>query len=541
MQCGFAFLEAGAVRSKNVVNILIKNVLDCFLGAIIYWAVGFAFAYGDMPDKDSSAFIGSKYFFSIYHEEYENYRANWFFQFVFAATASTIVSGAVAERTQFGSYLIYSTFITAFKVYPVVSHWGWSNTGWLTASKITSFRTLIPDCTADFAGSGLVHCCGGIAALVGAVFIGPRVGKFETVGGVKRSNNIPGHSVPVASLGAFILFLGFLAFNGGSVLAIVDGKTDNGEALAKSVMNTIIGGAAGSIFAISINLIVAIIYGEPQYWSLLVCINGGLAGMVSMCAACDALNTGAAFGIGAIAGLTLFWVSTVLKKFQVDDPLDAFAVHYGGGVCGILLSPIFAEYGIASVPGCVDQEDNFLETWNAACPANQIIQDQATNIFECDYYAYKQWTWNLIGLLAITAWTGAICIVMFGTLWYFDLLRVELDVEIRGLDIKKHGEPGYPTAAYGHGWDEEGSAEAATPFGGLGNAGGDLGRRDVQSLMGTPGFYERPSDGGLLSLAQGYMASHYKKSPSVSDKPRKSLQSQGEINRALEAVEEDQF
>lgn len=114
MQCGFAFLEAGAVRSKNVVNILIKNVLDCFLGAIIYWAVGFAFAYGDMPDKDSSAFIGSKYFFSIYHEEYENYRANWFFQFVFAATASTIVSGAVAERTQFGSYLIYSTFITGF-------------------------------------------------------------------------------------------------------------------------------------------------------------------------------------------------------------------------------------------------------------------------------------------------------------------------------------------------------------------------------------------------------------------------------------------
>lgn len=113
------------------------------------------------------------------------------------------------------------------------------------------------------------------------------------------------------------------------MLAIVDGSTDIGEALAKSVMNTIIGGAAGSIFAISINLIVAIIYGESQYWSLLVCINGGLAGMVSMCAACDALNTGAAFGIGAIAGLTLFWVSTVLKKLQVDDPLDAFAVHYG--------------------------------------------------------------------------------------------------------------------------------------------------------------------------------------------------------------------
>ncbi len=345
MQCGFAFLEAGAVRSKNVVNILIKNVLDCFIGGIIYWAVGFAFAYGDTsPPSAANKFIGHKFFFSASSTDYDSFHANWFFQFVFAATASTIVSGAVAERTQFGSYLIYSTIITGF-VYPVVSHWCWSGTGWLTASEIPSFKYLDLDCQTgtmeygdqigfkDFAGSAIVHCTGtlllfnfisqsyqgGIAALMGAIFIGPRIGKFSEEGNRRVSNDIPGHSVPIASLGAFILFLGFLAFNGGSVLQIVndDGSSldAHGEALAVSVVNTIIGGAAGSIFALGLNILVALIKGERYYWSLLVCINGGLAGMVSMCAACNELNTGAAFGIGATAGMTMYWVRKGFPSF----------------------------------------------------------------------------------------------------------------------------------------------------------------------------------------------------------------------------------
>ena len=175
MQSGFAFLEAGSVRQKNVVNILIKNILDCLKGAIIWWACGFAFAYGDLSPVPSAAnkFIGHQYFFTQGWENFDNFHANWFFQYVFAATAATIVSGAVAERTQFGSYVIYSTFITGF-VYPVVAHWAWSGTGWLTASSIPSFRRMIFDCEnltyrydandvigfADFAGSGVVHCTG---------------------------------------------------------------------------------------------------------------------------------------------------------------------------------------------------------------------------------------------------------------------------------------------------------------------------------------------------------------------------------------------
>lgn len=154
---------------------------------------------------------------------------------------------------------------------------------------------------------------------MGAIFIGPRIGKFSEEGNRRVSNDIPGHSVPIASLGAFILFLGFLAFNGGSVLQIVndDGSSldAHGEALAVSVVNTIIGGAAGSIFALGLNILVPLIKGERYYWSLLVCINGGLAGMVSMCAACNELNTGAAFGIGATAGMTMYWIRIGLPIF----------------------------------------------------------------------------------------------------------------------------------------------------------------------------------------------------------------------------------
>ncbi|CBY15471.1 unnamed protein product [Oikopleura dioica] len=460
MQCGFAFLEAERF-------------------GLLYWR---HYLLGGRlrlrVRRHFSSFRREQFFFSASSTDYDSFHANWFFQFVFAATASTIVSGAVAERTQFGSYLIYSTIITGF-VYPVVSHWCWSGTGWLT-TRTMEYGDQIG--FKDFAGSAIVHCTGGIAALMGAIFIGPRIGKFSEEGNRRVSNDIPGHSVPIASLGAFILFLGFLAFNGGSVLQIVndDGSSldAHGEALAVSVVNTIIGGAAGSIFALGLNILVALIKGERYYWSLLVCINGGLAGMVSMCAACNELNTGAAFGIGATAGMTMYWVSDVLLQFGIDDPLDAFAVHYGGGVCGILLSPIFANYGIAAAANCAQQ-----------------------NAFVCDYSAYKQFTWNLVGLIAITLWSGIFTGVTFAILYFMDVLRVDKNIEIRGLDIKKHGEPGYPTAAYGHGWDDEGEDRAR-------NAG-DHGRRGVKSLAGV-GFDENVAPDGLIALAIGHRRQNYK-------------------------------
>lgn len=189
----------------------------------IYWAVGWAFAYGDIPDYAPCKFIGATNFFSTRLGpdtiSVEEYPAAWFFQMVFAATASTIVNGAVAERVQFCAYITYSLFITGF-VYPVVSHWGWSSTGWL-ANPPESAGMPAGVGMQDFAGSGIVHCTGGIAALVAAALMGPRIGRFDTENGKKKSFAIPGHSVPFTVLGAFVLFLGFLAFNGGTCIIIL--------------------------------------------------------------------------------------------------------------------------------------------------------------------------------------------------------------------------------------------------------------------------------------------------------------------------------
>jgi len=183
----------------------------------IYWAVGWGFAYGDIEGHPPCAFIGAKNFFStnLGDDFEEDYPAAWFFQMVFAATASTIVNGAVAERVQFCAYLTYSLFITGF-VYPVVSHWGWSGTGWL-ANPPESAGMPPGVGMQDFAGSGIVHCTGGIAALVAAAMMGPRIGRFDTENGKTKAFQIPGHSVPFTVLGGFILFLGFLAFNGGNI------------------------------------------------------------------------------------------------------------------------------------------------------------------------------------------------------------------------------------------------------------------------------------------------------------------------------------
>jgi|ERR1711939_155353 len=428
MQCGFAFLEAGSVRSKNVTNILIKNVLDMFCGAFVYWAVGYAFAYGNTDDVEvngANRFIGNKFFFSIFTDDV--FFSDWFFQFVFAATASTIVSGAVAERTQFGAYLVYSMVITGF-VYPVVCHWCWSSNGWLNYGGYS-----------DFAGSGIVHCCGGAAAFMGALILGPREGRFDKETG--KVYHIPGHSVPIAALGGFILFLGFLAFNGGSELAIV-GAAGHGAAVAKSFMNTIIGGAGGALFPMVLAYAIPTFKGETAYWSLLTCINGGLAGMVALCCGCNRMHQGTAFATGALGGLSYWWVSKLMKKLKIDDPLDAVAVHYGGGMCGVLFSPVFWTGGIVDWESCSAQEAK-------ATAAGEVFGD-------CAYAEFETWAWNLCGLVAITAWTVGVTGAMFYGLHALGVLRIDLDIEVRGLDIKKHGEPAYPSAAYGHGWETEG-------------------------------------------------------------------------------------
>ncbi|XP_039274612.2 putative ammonium transporter 1 isoform X1 [Styela clava] len=422
MQAGFAFLEAGSVRAKNTTNIILKNVVDVWMAALTYWAVGYSFAYGE----PGNGFIGHNYFFGSNLQQNfdgvnttygdvgtaDHYYVSWFFQFVFTATASTIVSGAMAERTEFKAYLGYCFFLTAF-VYPVVSHWGWSSSGWLAnGPNGLVFK--------DFAGSAIVHITGGTAAFCGAVLLGPRIGRFDENG---RPNDIPGHTVPITALGAFILFVGFLAFNGGSLLTIT-GPGD-GAKVALVFMNTIIGGSSSAIIALLAYKLWNRVRGKENFWSLLITINAGLAGMVAMCAGCNDIYPWAACVIGSVAGMAFLSWHHLMLKMQVDDPLDAVAVHFGGGMTGIILAPIFAING---------QEHEGVAVGGI--------------IYGAHWKAFQGFGWNLLGALVITFWTAVFSLILFGIMRLIGILRVDRDIEIQGLDVAKHNEPAYPVISY---------------------------------------------------------------------------------------------
>lgn len=389
MQGGFAFLEAGSVRSKNTTNILLKNMLDVFISGIMYWILGYPLAYGE-----GNAFLGHTGWASYGISQHDY--AYWFFQFVFAATTATIVSGAMAERCGFGAYLIYSAVLSGF-VYPVVSHWAWAPSGWLANGHYH-----------DFAGSGVVHLTGGSAAFIGCVCLGPRIGRFGPNG-----KCIEGHSLPLAALGGFILLFGFLAFNGGSQGSI-SGEGD-AEAIATAIINTVISGSSAAMFVLLFQRFPSC--SKNGTWSFSLTLNGALTGMVSACAGCNVLFPWGALITGIIAGPLYLGISSVMELFEVDDPLDAVAVHAGGGIWGLVTVALFKHEGI----------------FFAGENAGQILG------------------WNLAGALSIILWSGVICTVMFGSLRYFGWLRVPKDVELKGLDMAKHGEAAYPAEA----WHEE--------------------------------------------------------------------------------------
>eukprot|EP00095_Tigriopus_kingsejongensis_P003363 maker-scaffold557_size137338-snap-gene-0.13 protein:Tk03363 transcript:maker-scaffold557_size137338-snap-gene-0.13-mRNA-1 annotation:"predicted protein" len=391
MQCGFAFLEAGSVRTKNIVNILIKNMLDALIGGVAYWVLGWAVSYG----PHGNGFIGGSNFLSI-AMRYEDYPM-WFFQFVFAATAATIVSGSIAERCQFFAYFVYSILITGW-VYPPVSHWAWdANTpGWLNQLGYQ-----------DFAGSGVVHLLGGTCALVGCVLIKPRMGRFDSKGKVI---DMPGHSVPLAALGGFILLFGFLAFNGGSQARI--SQEGDSESVARAVVNTILGGCGAGLTVLILNK-----FYFGIHWSYLMTLNGALAGMVGLCAGCNVYQPWSAIVIGMICGVAFLLVHVAMLKMRFDDPLDAVAVHGAGGLCGVILMPFFAyETGIFWAG---DTEE-----------------------------AWKALGINLIGAVAIMAWSATWSFLIFYPLKYFKMLRIDRETEFRGNDLVKHGESAYPADAW---------------------------------------------------------------------------------------------
>jgi len=481
MQAGFAFLEAGAVRSKNTVNILIKNMLDALIGGVSYWAIGWALAYGD---DDGSGFLGSTQFFA--HNMPLDQFPSWFFQFVFAATAATIVSGAIAERCTFTAYFCYSIIITGW-MYPPVTHWGWHGDGWLAARGYQ-----------DFAGSGIVHCLGGVCAGVGCYFMKPRFGRFTKDG---RLIDMPGHSVPLAGLGGFILLFGFLAFNGGSQLTI----SNKGDAAAVGlvIVNTIIGGCAGGLVALFIQRF------TTGKWSYLVTLNGALTGMVAQCAGCNVFPIWAALIIGAAGGAVFHGAHWLEVKMRMDDPLDAVPVHFGGGVLGVICAPIFK---------MKTGEGDFEGIALAAIEPN-----------------WEALGWNIAGLLAIILWALVWSVLMFGGLSMIKKLRIDRETEFKGNDLIKHGEAAYPRDA----WVEmQYQMKNAAP-----KASGDKNAEEgdvpphMQQSNGQEekaynnAFEMMPAFGMLHKASSGFMSG-------VTLQAAQDLAKKGQDNKAMEAINE---
>jgi Amt family ammonium transporter len=379
MHAGFAMVETGFTRAKNAGNIIMKNFMTFCWGSISYIFIGFVLMFG----LTRGGFIGSGSLGGDWSHLGLNIPDFVFlmFQTAFAATAATIVSGAVAERIKFSSYLIYSIVLTAF-IYPVVGHWVWGG-GWLGELGFI-----------DFAGSTVVHTVGGCAALVGAFFVGPRLGKYNEDG---SPNAIPGHNVTLGALGVFILWFGWFGFNGGSTLSGTDPN------LGLIIVNTNVAAAA----AASLTMITTWIkYQKPD---VSMTLNGGLAGLVAITAGCASVSLTGAVIIGVLAGiLVVFSVELLDKVIKVDDPVGAVSVHGTCGAFGTIMVGFLAVDGGLLYGG-----------------GTYLLGVQA------------------LGVLAVIAWVVTTAAVLFGALRVTHRLRVHRDEEMRGLDIKEHGMEAY--------------------------------------------------------------------------------------------------
>ncbi len=377
MQAGFTLVEAGFTRSKNTINIIMKNLMDLVIGSLAFWIIGYTIMYGD----DIGTFIGQP---SLFFDDPENMH-NLFFQTVFCATAATIVSGAIAERTKFAAYLIFSLLMTTI-IYPISGHWVWQGDGWLTQLGFI-----------DFAGSTVVHSVGGWAGLVAAALIGPRIGKY-TKG---KANAIPGHNMMYGALGVFILWLGWFGFNPGSELAISGEHANN---VAGVVITTNLAGAAGALFALFVTWIR---YGKPD---LSMTLNGALAGLVGITAGCAAVSPEGAAIIGAVAGIVVvFSIEFIDKTLKIDDPVGAVSVHGVAGAVGTLLVGLFAKDGGLFYGG-----------------------------------GFGQLGVQAIGVVSIGLWSAGMAFIILYILKRTMGLRVSEKEEIEGLDYHEHGTNAYP-------------------------------------------------------------------------------------------------
>ncbi|MFQ3297100.1 MAG: Amt family ammonium transporter [Polaribacter sp.] len=383
MQAGFTLVESGMTRAKNAVNIAMKNLLDICVGSITFWLVGYSLMYGDTSN-------GWFFWSGLFQGE----GADLFFQTMFAATTATIVSGAIAGRTKYSTYIIFSLVMTAI-IYPISGGWEW-NGGWLNDT-----AGFMPAEFIDFAGSSIVHSVGGWAALVAAFMVGPRIGKY--VNG--KVLPIPGHNQILATLGVFILWFGWFGFNGGSQLAW--GGAD-ATAASNVVLITNLAAAAGGLGAL---ITTWIWYGKPN---LAQTLNGCLAGLVSITAGCGNMTTGGAVLAGLIGGIiVVFSIEFIEKKLKIDDAIGAASVHGVAGAWGTLV------IGLWGVDG-----DTGIGLFNGGGAAQLGAQ--------------------AIGVLAYAIWAVALSFIVLGILKATMGLRVSKEVEIEGLDISEHGSIAYP-------------------------------------------------------------------------------------------------
>ena len=403
MQAGFAMVETGLTRAKNSVNIMMKNLLDFSLGALLFWAIGYGIMYCSGDDFNFLGFDGSLAFMGSANAPTDNagygFSAGWFFQVVFAATAATIVSGAMAERTKLSSYLIYTCVITAL-IYPIAGHWIWGG-GWLSDMGMR-----------DFAGSTVVHSVGAWAALAGAILVGPRLGKYEKDGSV---NAIAPHNLPLATLGVFILWFGWYGFNPGSTLAAVGG-------VAHVAVTTTLAAAAGALAALFTS------WAKFKKPDLSMSLNGALAGLVGITAPCASVSTASAVIIGLIAGILVVYSCLFFERtLKIDDPVGAISVHGVCGMWGTLAVGIFGERAID------------IQFWSE----ETAIQD---GLFFGGGFA--QLGIQALGALAVFVFIFVSMYIVFLIVKSTIGLRVTDEEQIQGLDIGEHGNVAYGDFVY---------------------------------------------------------------------------------------------
>ncbi|GLI66983.1 hypothetical protein VaNZ11_011079 [Volvox africanus] len=410
MHGGFAMLEAGAIRSKNAMNILLQTVLDGAASAVMWYLVGFGFAYG-IGDKPNG-FIGDALFGLARYSSHHTITAtgdwtSWFFQWAFCATAATIPAGAVAERFNFNAYLGYSVFLGGF-VYPVVVHWVWCPTGWLGYSTNTP---LLGAGMIDFAGSGVVHMTGGLAGLIGAWMVGPRMGRFDANG---QAVHMPGHSAILVVLGTVLLWFGWYGFNPGS--ALVADTFSSAMIAGRAAVTSTLSGAAGGLSCLALAVI------RHKAWDLTSLCNGVLVGLVSVTAGCTVYEPWAALLCGSLGAVLFEAACAVLLRLRIDDVVSAGPMH---GICGA--------WGVLFV-GLLAKEEY----------VRQTFADRDTYPYGLFYAGGgKLLASQVIGVLAIAGWVAGTMGPFFAAFKFARSLRISAEDESMGLDASKHGGSAY--------------------------------------------------------------------------------------------------